>query len=143
MGQIQVLDLESFIFLFALKCGHFDFLDVLNVLSDWQNIELIIYRQTGFAVAQTKEKSFVKSRFHYVVGLRPIARVHIHGNLVELLKTSHRVQQHHDDATPFDSFHRPAKYVWRETLEVLKDAHSKCLTEDLMCVLVEAILYFF
>lgn len=74
------------------------------------------------------------------MGFCSIARVHIHRDLVKLLETRHCVEQHHHDTTSFDSLHGSAKHVGRETLKVLENAHSKCLTENLMRVLVEAIL---
>ena len=77
------------------------------------------------------------------MGFCPIAIVHIHGDLIKLLQTRHCVKQHHYDAASFDSLHGSTKYVWCETLKVLQNAHSESLTENLMCVFVEAIFDLF
>lgn len=65
--------------------------------------------------------------------------VHVHRDRVQLLQTGKSVEKHHDCAATFDSLHCSAQDVWCDTFEVLKHAHAKGLSKDLMRVLVEAV----
>jgi hypothetical protein len=125
---------------FGLKPLELYWLDVFDRLSDWQDVQLIIYGDACLALAETQNESFIKSRLYCVVSFSPVPRVDVHRYSIQLLQTRHCVEEHDHKSTPFYCLHRPAQYIRSDALEVLKHAHTECLTKDSVGVLVVAVL---
>lgn len=71
--------------------------------------------------------------------LSAIPGVDIHTQAVKLLQTCHCVEKHDNKTTTLDSLDSTTKHIGSYALEVLKDAHAECLTQDLVRVLVIAV----
>lgn len=66
-------------------------------------------------------------------------RVTVHRDRVKLLQTGERVEKHDDHASTFNRLHGSAKHIGRNRLEVLENAHSEGLAQDLVSILVKRI----
>mmetsp|Transcript_3534 Transcript_3534/g.7832 ORF Transcript_3534/g.7832 Transcript_3534/m.7832 type:complete len:365 (-) Transcript_3534:244-1338(-) len=116
----------------------FNGLDFTDVLRNRQDVELIIHNSTGFARRKRQDKPLVETRLDRVVSLGPEPRVDIHGHRVKLSKRVKLTQKQNHDATAFDSLNCTGKKVRGKSLKILKHAHSKGLTQNLVSVLVVA-----
>jgi hypothetical protein len=67
------------------------------------------------------------------------ARVHVHGERVELLERRHRLEQQHDDAAALDRLDGAREQVGRQRLKVLQHAHAVGLAHDGVRLFVVAV----
>lgn len=122
-----------------LQSRQFDLFDLLDGLSEWQQIELVIDCNARLAALQAENEAFVETRLHYAMRLSSVPIVHVHRYRIKLFQTCQSVEKHDNHATTFDSFHGSAQHVGRDGFEVLQDAHAERLSENLVRVLIIAI----
>lgn len=107
--------------------------------SNRQDVKLIINSDACIAISKTENKSLIEARLNEAVSLSSVPRVHIHADCVQLLKTSHSIKHHDDEAATLYCLHGPAEDVRSYAFKVLQYAHAESLPQYLVRVLIEAI----
>ena len=62
--------------------------------------------------------------------------MNIHSHGIQLLQTSHGLEQQHNQSTTFNRFNCSCQQIRRECLKVLKDTHAVCISQNLVGLLV-------